>query len=128
LIILDTSALVDSLTGSRRSAGELRRLVDQGNRIGVPTLVLYEWWRGPRRHQELIDQETLFPAEKAFPFGAEEALIASQLYAEVPHARGRELDLAIAAHAIVRDAQLWTLNPRDFSDVPSLRLVTPPGG
>jgi predicted nucleic acid-binding protein len=37
--------------------------------------------------------------------------------------RGREIDLAIAATAIVHDAALWTLNPRDFADVPRLRLI-----
>jgi predicted nucleic acid-binding protein len=32
------------------------------------------------------------------------------------------MDLAIAACAIVRDAELWALNPTDFKDVPGLRL------
>jgi len=38
-----------------------------------------------------------------------------------PVARGRELDLAIAASAILHDAVLWTLNHRDFADIPRLR-------
>jgi predicted nucleic acid-binding protein len=38
---------------------------------------------------------------------------------------GRELDLAIAASAIRQDAAFWTLNPRDFADIPRLRLVEP---
>jgi len=37
--------------------------------------------------------------------------------------RERKLDLAIAATAILHDAALWTLNPRDFADIPRLRLV-----
>jgi hypothetical protein len=32
-----------------------------GERLAVPTLVLYEWWRGPRRNEELVTQEALFP-------------------------------------------------------------------
>ncbi len=36
--------------------------------------------------------------------------------------RSREVDLAIAACALTQGAALWTLNPRDFSDIPRLRL------
>jgi hypothetical protein len=35
---------------------------------------------------------------------------------------GLALDLMIAACAIVRGAPLWTLNPRDFDDIPGLKL------
>ena len=38
-------------------------------------------------------------------------------------ARGREIDLAIAACALDDGAAIWTLNPGDFRDVPGLRLV-----
>jgi len=33
------------------------------------------------------------------------------------------MDLAIAAYALVREANLWTLNPSDFRDIPGLRLA-----
>ena len=36
---------------------------------------------------------------------------------------GREMDIAIAACAIVNAASLWTLNPGDFPDIPGLTLV-----
>ena len=52
MIHLDTSVLVDALTGPRRSAPALRGVLDQGERIGIATLVLYEWLRGPRREAE----------------------------------------------------------------------------
>ena len=89
----------------------------------VSGLVLYEWWRGPRLASELAAQEALFPAAAAISFGAEEALIAASLYRAVERPRGRELDLAIAACAVARGASLWTLNAKDFADVPGLRLV-----
>jgi predicted nucleic acid-binding protein len=124
VIVVDTSALIDSLVGPRRSASKLRALIDEGERLALPTLVLYEWWRGPRLTEELAAQEGLFPSEEALPFGALEADVASRLYRTVGRPRGRELDLAIAAHAISRDAALWTLNVADFDDIPGLTTIS----
>ena len=123
MIHLDTSALVDALTGARRSAPDLRRFIERGERIQVSAIVLYEWLRGPRQPGELKDQELLFPRNAAVAFGATEAARAAQLYTHLPRARGREIDLAIAACAMVRNASLWTLNRDDFADVPGLVLA-----
>jgi predicted nucleic acid-binding protein len=122
VIHLDTSVLVDALSGTRRSARALRRVVEDGQRVAISTLVLYEWLRGPRVETELTDQEELLPLEHAVHFGPHEATRAAQLYRTVPRARGREFDLAVAACAIVHGAALWTLNVEDFSDIPGLRL------
>lgn len=123
MIIVDTSALVDSLSGTRRSAPRMRALIEAGERLLLPTLVLYEWYRGPRSTEELAAQEALFPSETTLPFGVEQALVASRLYRSVGRPRGREIDLAIAAHAISRDAALWTLDPDDFEDIPGLATL-----
>jgi predicted nucleic acid-binding protein len=123
VIVIDTSALIDSLVGPRRSAPRMRSLIEAGERLAIPTLVLYEWWRGPRRSEELVAQEALFPSETALPFGVEQAAAASRLYGLVRRPRGREVDLAIAAHAISREASLWTLNVGDFQDIPGLATV-----
>ena len=56
-IHLDTSVLVDALTGPRRSLDRLVALVEQGHRIALSTLVLYEWLRRPRTTVELRVQE-----------------------------------------------------------------------
>lgn len=128
MIHLDTSALIDALTGSRRSAGRLRAAIARGERILFSTLVLYEWLRGPRREEELAAQEALFPGASAVLFGPGEASLAAQLYRTVRSPRGREIDLAIAACALTHRAALWTLNPRDFSDIPRLRLFEAKGG
>ncbi len=123
MIIVDTSALIDSLVGPRRSAARMRALIEAGDRLVLPTLVLYEWWRGPRLLEELTAQNALFPIESALPFGIEQAEAASRLYRLVKRPRGREVDLAIAAHSISRDAALWTINTVDFDDIPGLVLV-----
>lgn len=125
MIHLDTSILVDALTGRKRSAVALRRVIEQGERIAVSTIVLYEWLRGPRLPQELAAQEALFPREVAAPFGSQEAALAATLYGKVRRARGREIDLAIAACALAAAAVFWTLNTDDFRDVPDLRLFIP---
>jgi len=123
MILLDTSAMVDAVTGSQRSAPALRRMIERGERVLFPSLVLYEWLRGPRTPGEIAAQEALFPSETALPFGPQEAKLSAQLYRSVTRPRGREVDLAIAACAIVRGADLWTLNKPDFRDIPGLRLA-----
>ena len=125
MIHLDTSLLVDALTGARRSATALRRLIDQGERLVISTLVLYEWLRGPRIEAELAVQEELFPRQHAVAFGVEEADFAAGLYRVVPRARQREFDLGVAACAVTHGAALWTLNTDDFRDIPDLELYVP---
>ena len=120
---LDTSALIDALTGPRRSLDVLIGLAEAGHRTSLSAVVLYEWLRGPRARPELAAQEELFPREAAVPFGPAQAEVAAQLYRSVKGARGRELDLAVAACALADGAALWTLNKRDFQDIPNLKLI-----
>ena len=123
IVHVDTSALIDALTGPRRSLGVLIDLTDQGHRLTLSTIVLYEWLRGPRTRAELTAQDALFPSEHTAQFGPAEAAVAARLHKAVKGARGREIDIAIAACAIVGDAAIWTLNPRDFRDLPDVRLI-----
>jgi len=122
VIHLDTSILIDALTGPRRSLPDMRRVVADGVRLAVSSLVLYEWRRGPRVEVELAIESALLGPDAVVDFGAAEARLTADLYRKVKRARGRELDLAIAACAVSRSAQLWTLNPRDFQDIPGLDL------
>jgi predicted nucleic acid-binding protein len=125
VIHLDTDVLIDSLSGALRSAGDLRSAIEQGEQILISTIVLYEWLRGPRQRQELEVQEALFPRAAAVPFASEEAALAAELYQRLRRPRGREIDIAVAACAIAHGAALWTLNRRDFEDVPGLQLYAP---
>jgi len=102
---------------------DLRNAIAGGERLAVPTRVLYEWLRGPRVAEELVAQEALFPSDRALDFGPEEAAIAARLHRELPGPRGREIDLAIAASALVWHSPIWTLNRTDFADVPGLELI-----
>jgi len=90
--------------------------------IATSALVLYEWLRGPRTAADIEHQELLLPSADARAFGAAEASRASALYRAVKRARGRDMDLAIAACALEHGAHLWTLDPQDFRDIPGLEL------
>src|SRR5262249_34113032 len=125
LIQLDTSLLVDALTGPRRSAPRLRRALQAGERLSISALVLFEWLRGPRGESELADQAALFRAAAAVPPGPLAAAVAAGVYRRVTGVRGRECDLAVAACALSNEAALWTLNVKDFTDIPGLTLFQP---
>lgn len=125
MILLDTCVLIDALTGPRRSEAALREAFSEGERVSVATIVLYEWWRGPRTRQELEAQEALFPSESAVAFGPLEARRAAEIYRSAKSPRGREVDFAVAACALTWDATLWTLNVRDFSDIKGLTVARP---
>jgi predicted nucleic acid-binding protein len=124
--LLDTSVLVEVFRPSSVASAQLRAAVRDGERLAVCTPVLYEWLRGPRRPEEIAAQDAILPSADAWPFGPAEAILAAELYRRVRSPRQREIDLAIAACALVRSARLWTLNPADFGDIPGLTLYEPP--
>ena len=121
---LDTSVLIDSLTGSPPAPDPVAQQIRAGHRLSISTLVLYEWLRGPRTDAEQALRAQLFPDADLVVFGLEEALRAAALYRALSRSRQREVDIAIAACAIEHEAALWTLNPQDFKDIPGLRLYS----
>jgi predicted nucleic acid-binding protein len=125
MIHLDTSAIIEAFTGSRQLLRSILKAADSGQDLGWCTVASYEWLRGPRTLPELQGQEELLPISSALSFEVADAEIAAQLYRSVRRAKTREADLAIAACAIRRNAQLWTLNEEDFRDIPGLRLYRP---
>lgn len=100
----------------------LRAIIADGIRLGASALVIYEWRRGPRTPRELAMEQALLAPETIAPFGEQEAQMAARFYGNVKRPQGREIDLAIAASAMVQGAELWTLNPADYSDIPGIQL------
>lgn len=119
---LDTSLLIDALCVPHRSLDRLEKLAASSHRPAISTPVLYEWLRGERRDYELQAQERVVPSHEAVAFDDNAARTAARIYRALPRARGREIDIAIAACAIEDGAMLWTLNPADFEDIPGLTL------
>ena len=124
IVHLDTSVLVDALSGRRRSLAALERTVAAGHAIAMSALIFYEWRRGARTPEELDDQEALLPSPDIREFGPSEASRAAEIYRALKRARGRDMDIAIAACAVTHGAQLWTLNPADFAELPGLALYS----
>jgi predicted nucleic acid-binding protein len=122
MILLDTSVLVEALGAGGRLREAFRSTIARGDRMAIPSLVLHEWLRGPRLMEELHAREVLFPDQEILPWGPPEARTAAGLYRTVRGPRGREMDLAIAAAALTRGADLWTLNVEDFADIRGLRI------
>lgn len=122
-IHLDTSVLIGAIVDAGVTLDRLEARLRDGERLTCCTLVLYEWARGPRLPGQLEMQQRLFEGSPPAPFGREEAMVAADLYRRMARPRRREIDLAIAACALTRGAALWTLNPRDFADIPGLTLV-----
>lgn len=127
MIHLDTSVLVDALVAPGRGMAALDRAIADGEQLGVSAVTLFEWLRGPRTAPELAIQTLLFPDRSVVAFGESESRAAARIYRTLRRARGREADIVISACAIVHGARLWTLNPRDFRDIPGLMLYQPPG-
>jgi predicted nucleic acid-binding protein len=125
MIMLDTSVLVDALTGNKASAAALIQVLAQGEQITLSSIVLYEWLRGPRSPAEVASQEALFPSSSTVFFNAADARLGAEIYRSLKRARTREAGIAIAATAIRHEAHLWTLNPKDFSDILGLSLWRP---
>ena len=126
MILVDTSVLVHAFTGPRDLLASLTATIRLGERLGVPALVLYEYLRGARTEAEIAQQERVFPAHSALPFGPAEAAIAARLYRTLARPRQRDTDIAIAATALTHEAALWTVNTQDFRDIPGLRLYEAP--
>lgn len=59
---------------------------------------------------------------EVLPFSTREAAVYRRIVEQLGFSRPRIIDRMIAAQAIVADAALATLNPRDFRDIPGLAI------
>jgi hypothetical protein len=84
-------------------APALYKAIEQRERPLLPSIVLYKWLGRPRTPEELGVQEALF-SETAIPFGPAEAALTAQLYRTLKRPRGREIEIAIAARAFLKEA------------------------
>ena len=83
------------------------------------TIVIAELYAGLDLNNpvEMAQMAALLTAVPALPFGAD----AAQAYGRMPFKRAR-FDRLIAAHALAMNLIIVTANPRDFTDIPNLRV------
>lgn len=127
-LLIDTSIFIDF---ARTSQGFYPELLSQAAehrwQLLTSSIVIYEFWRGRsmsslsarKRAEELFSSEltiisvTPTIAKKAGTLSREGWVLGA--------------DSLIAASAMEIDAQLVTLNLKDFQDVPELRIYSPVG-
>jgi len=126
IVHLDTSVLIDVVTRTRPLLAAYESTTAAGHRLEVSAPVLFEFLRGPRLASDLEFQRLLQPDAQVLAFGPPQAAVAAAIYRRLKRARGREMDVAIAACAIEHGAALWTMNPDDFRDIPDLQLYVAP--
>jgi tRNA(fMet)-specific endonuclease VapC len=75
---------------------------------------------GRDRRRTLVD--SMLTLMEVLSFGVREAATYRNIVEQVGFSRPRIIDRMIAAQAIVADATLITLNPRDFRGIPGLNM------
>lgn len=114
--LLDTNICIYLLGGSAPSAKE--RVEQSGpGEIVTSAVAFAEVLMGVRTLKAVKEANAFFEIVKVLPFG-EAAAIA---YAGLPFQRG-SYDRLIAAHALSLGLALVTNNPRDFADIPNLKI------
>ena len=127
LLLLDTTVLIDALTG-KPAAERLRRLRDVGDVPLVCAVTVEELWHGLRRDEEAVVRRFV-QGLRIVPLSAAEGQRAG-IWRREHAARGitlHQADCLIAAAAVAVDATLVTGNPPDFP-MPELRVEHWPVG
>jgi tRNA(fMet)-specific endonuclease VapC len=116
--LLDTNTLV--YLAERLSASVMRRAEEcSPGELVTSAIAFAEFARGVdwSRPHASTTAARFFDAIAVMPFDQK----AARFYADLPFKRHR-FDRLIAGHALALDLTLVTANPRDFSDIPQLRV------
>ena len=125
MVVLDTSIIIDHLRSSRSRPSLLRDIVEKYPKesFALSLLSVQELYEGQSSLSEAKEKDLLATISplKLLPYTYEIAKSAGIIARDV----GRSIELAdaaIAATAIANRAKLYTLNLRDFRDIPHLDL------
>lgn len=112
-VTFDTGALIALERGDQRMRRVLTGATRKDVQIVVPAAVLAEWWRGGRRHQDLLESVDVEPLSERLAKIAGEAVAAVGATA---------IDAIVMASAAQRGDIVYT---SDFDDLDRLRQVFP---
>lgn len=109
-------------------------IISSGEPLAIASITFSELLVGAelartREHQQRIESnaEYLLRRLRVFPFGVEAARIHARLFFYL-RSTGQQIganDLLIAATALANDYDVVTLNVREFSRIPGLRVIAP---
>jgi len=74
------------------------------------------------KHKRRAALDAMYELLDVLPFGVPEAAAYSRIVDVLGFSRSKVIDRMIAAQALVSNARLATLNPRDFRNIPGLTL------
>ena len=130
-VVLDTSILIAAERGQLRFQSLLESLGDEP--IGLAAITASELLHGCHRAPDPGTRarraafvEALIAMIPVVPFGPPEARRHAELWAELARTGGPigPHDLLIGATALARGHAVATLNQREFSRIPGIRLVS----
>ena len=119
---LDTDFLVKAAATAGEERQQLIRILEQEVPVGMSAIAWYEFSRGPRTPEQLAVAAFLIEEEDIVAFDAAAAIQAADTFRRAGFPRRRANDIAIGTLAARAGAELWTLNPIDFVDVPDLNV------
>lgn len=126
MVVIDTSIIIDHLRQPRGQKTALRQLVAAYDKtdLGLSIVTVQELYRGRSTrtlHKEDLMLGILSPLS-ILPYTYEIAKLGGELMRD-SKAVLELADAAIAATAMVNDAQVATLNTKDFSVIKNIKLV-----
>lgn len=125
MIHLDTNYLIGLLVRGSPQAIEVGSWLAAGRTIAASALAWSEFLSGPITAVEITHAESLL--QSRITFGHQEAALSAELFNKTGRRRGTRFDCLIAATAINAQAELATVNQRDFASflAHGLRLAGP---
>ncbi len=125
MVILDTNIIIDHLR--RPSVNTIFSRLPQlypAQTFAISIISVQELYTGKstRGNQEKEVLLMIISKIEIFPYTYEIAKVAGQIQRDLDISVGFA-DAAIAATALARGAQLATLNPKDFRNIPGLNLI-----
>lgn len=126
MVIIDTSIIIDHLRASHKGKSVFLSFSEKHSKesLAISVITVQELYEGkstkdPQKEKMLL--ATIAPL-KIFPYSFEIAKMAGEIARDME--KPIELaDAAIAAISIIQNAELLTLNRKDFSGIPNLDLL-----
>lgn len=129
MILLDTNIIIDHLRLAGRAASALMRVAElvTKDEVAISVISVQELYEGKSTRARRPEQELLAVISplRILPYTFEVAQLAGQIARD-----GKRLielaDAAVAATAIINQADFYTLNQRDFHGIAGLNFWSEP--